>query len=305
MIFKLFATVFILSFAFNGLIAKELNVVCSTSDLAWLAKKIGKEKVKVIALSDGNDNPHYLDATPKFVRLVSQADVLCFVGLDLEIGWLPKVIQKSGNKKVKSGQIGSCDCSSNVEVLEKVHGPVDRSMGDAHPGGNPHYQLDPHRMLKAGKTILDTLIINSPEDEEFYNKNFAILASEMERLDSNLKEKIKDLGDIKVTQYHKEFSYLIDYLGLPSFEAIEKIPGVSPSAERLFSFGQECKENKITLCLACVHSPSGKLKKFKSISQVPYLQEKVSLVDYLDEGAYEKMMIGLVDKIALTQRVKN
>ena len=284
--------------------AKELNVICSTSDLAWIAKKIGKEKITVKALSDGDDNPHYLDATPKCVRLVSGADVLCFVGLELEIGWLPKVVQKSGNNKVKSDQIGYCDCSTYVKVLEKPQGPIDRSMGDEHSGGNPHYQLDPHQMLNVGKKILETLIKNRPEEENFYKKNFELLTSEIDILDLALKEKIKKLGVIKVTQYHKELSYLIDYLGLTSFESIEKVPGVSPSAERIFSFGQECKINEVKLCLASVHSPSNKLTKFKSISQVPYLQERISLIDYLDEGAYEKMMTNLIDKIVLSQSSK-
>lgn len=301
MSFKILICLFLSLSSLNYLIANELKVVCSTSDLAWLAKKIGKEKVTVTALSDGNDNPHYLDVTPKCVRLVSDADILCFVGLELEVGWLPKVIQKSGNSKVKLDQIGCCDCSAYVQVLEKPNGPVDRSMGDVHPGGNPHYQLDPQQMVHAGKAILETLLKNRPEEKDFFNKNFENLSAELAKLTTILKDKTKNSGKIKVTQYHKELSYLIASLDLDSFESIEKVPGVSPSAERLYTFGQECKKNEVKLCLASIHSPNNKLKKFKSISQVPYLQERVSLINYLDDTAYEKMMTELVDKIVLSQ----
>jgi zinc/manganese transport system substrate-binding protein len=291
-------------FSFLTLQAKELKVVCSTSDLAWLAKKIGKEHVTVVALSDGNDDAHYMDATPKSVKLVSDADLLCFIGLELEIGWLPKVIQKSGNLKVKPEQIGSCDCSVYVDKLDKVNGPVDRSMGDLHPFGNPHYQLDPHQYLKAGKSILESLTKIRPEQKEFFTKNFETLSSEIEALVVKLKEKIKTVGKIKVTQYHKEYTYLINFFELSSFESIEKVPGVSPSAERLYSFGLDCKKNEVKCCLATINSPQNKLVKFNSISQIPYIREKISLINFNDDLAYQNFMEELTDKLVKSQSPK-
>jgi len=304
MSFKILPFILVCFITFNGLFSKDIKVVCSTSDIAWLAKKIGKDKVTVTALSDGNDDPHYLDVTPKSIKVVSEADVLCFVGLELEIGWLPKVIQKSGNSKIKLNQTGYCDCSVYVQVLEKPNGPVDRSMGHVHSGGNPHYQLDPQQMIFAAKAILETLIKTKAEEKDYFNKNFELLNEELTKLKSDLQEKTKKLGKMKVTQYHTEMSYLIATLELSSFEAIEKVPGVSPSAERLFSFGNECKTNGVTLCLATKHSPINKLKKFNSISQIPFIQERVSLINFQSEDAYEKMMNELVDKIIQTQSEK-
>ena len=303
MIFKHIFYFLIFIFTLNAIQANELKVVCSTSDLAWLAKKIGKEQVSVTALSDGNDDAHYMDATPKSVKIVSDADLLCFIGLELEIGWLPKIIQKSGNLKVKPDQIGSCDCSAYIEKLEKVSGPVDRSMGDLHPYGNPHYQLDPHQFLKAGKSILESLIKIRPDQKEVFTKNFEALSVELEALSTKLKDKMKAVGVIKVTQYHKEFTYLISFLEFTSFESIEKTPGVSPSAERLYSFGVECKKNEVKLCLATMHSPHNKLTKFNSISGVPFIQERITLINFYDDLAYQKFMEEIVDKIIKSQMI--
>ena len=121
--------------------------------------RFGREKVQVVSLLEGNEDPHYVDAMPNWISKVSNADVFCFVGMDLEIGWaLPKVLSKSGNAKVQSGGKGHCNAGASVKALEVPYGKIDRSMGDVHSGGNPHYHLGPTYYLQAADGIFSVLM---------------------------------------------------------------------------------------------------------------------------------------------------
>ena len=130
--------------------AESLRVVTTTTDLAWLTKQIGGDEVEVTSLLSGEEDPHYVDAVPRFIHLVANADIVCVVGMDLEIGWMPKVLSKSANAQVQPGGKGYCETGKGVEALDVITNDVDRSMGDVHPDGNPHFQLSPLHMAQAG-----------------------------------------------------------------------------------------------------------------------------------------------------------
>jgi zinc/manganese transport system substrate-binding protein len=151
---------------------KPLRVVTSTTDLAWAVRDIGGSRVVAESLLRGTEDPHFVDARPDYVAKVIRADIVCFVGLDLEVGWLPKVLAKSGRREIQSGGQGYCDASRRIEVLEKVNGGADRSQGDVHPGGNPHYWLSPVAMAQAGLETMRAII------------NFQILSGRLKRSSS-------------------------------------------------------------------------------------------------------------------------
>ena len=123
----------------------KVNVITTTTDLQWLTKQIGGDKVKVESLLNGTEDPHYLDAMPHFISKVANADMFCLIGLDLEVGWAPKILSRSGNKKVQPGGKGYCETGKTIKALNIPTGRIDRSQGDIHPQGNPHYHLG--RML--------------------------------------------------------------------------------------------------------------------------------------------------------------
>ena len=141
-----------------------INVVATTEDLASLAREVGGERVKVDSLARGYQDPHFVEAKPSFILKLHSADLLVLVGRELEIGWLPPLIQQSRNAKVQAGADGYLDASLTVKILEIPTGQVTRAMGDVHPLGNPHYWLDPDNGRRIAKAIADKLGRLAPGD---------------------------------------------------------------------------------------------------------------------------------------------
>src|ERR1043165_7811295 len=132
------ATVLVPSFV----LAKP-QVVTSTEDLAAIAREIGKDKIDVFSIAKGYQDPHFVDPKPSYLLKLGRADLLIIVGMELEVGWLPPLLQNARNTKILPGNPGYLDASEGCHILQKPTGTVDRSMGDVHPYGNPHYWTDP------------------------------------------------------------------------------------------------------------------------------------------------------------------
>ena len=139
-----------------------LNVVTTTEDLAALTREVGGDRVKVESIARGYQDPHFVEAKPSFILKLAKADLLVVVGRELEIGWLPPLIQQSRNAKIQVGADGYLDASLTARILEIPTGQITRAMGDVHPQGNPHYWLDPDNGRRIAKAILDKLSLDGP-----------------------------------------------------------------------------------------------------------------------------------------------
>src|SRR5947207_14628260 len=137
----------------NSAEAKKLNVVTATTDLAALAQEVGGDKIKVESIAKGYQDPHFVEAKPSFLLKLRNADLLMVVGLQLEIGWLPPLINQSGNARIQVGANGYLDASQFAEILDIPTGQVTRAMGDVHPLGKPHYWLDPDNGRRSGRGL--------------------------------------------------------------------------------------------------------------------------------------------------------
>lgn len=261
-----------LSLNFSATAAEKILVVTTIPDLTWLASEIGGPLVDAKPLLKGNENPHYVDAVPEFIRLVAEAKVVCVAGLDLEVGYMPPVLSKSGNAQVQLGGKGYCDPSRMVSVLDKPTGAIDRSMGDVHPTGNPHYYLSPKAMASAAEEIAAALSRVDPLHAENYKKGLNALTANLKKLGEDNKAKIKTLGlsgHPSVIEYHKEFTYFLEYYGISSFGSIEEKPGVPPSAGRIAEIAIAAKAAGVRFVLAADYSPSRTLRKFSDLSDIP------------------------------------
>jgi zinc/manganese transport system substrate-binding protein len=143
-----------------------LSVCATTTDLGALAREIGGDEVEVEVFGQGPQDPHNVLAKPSFVKALHRADLLLAVGLDLEEGWLPPLLRTARNSKVRPGGPGFIDASRAITPMEVPRGPIDRSLGDVHARGNPHYFLDPLNGLKAARLIHDKLVELRPEKRE-------------------------------------------------------------------------------------------------------------------------------------------
>src|SRR3982751_4822675 len=131
----------------------KLNVVATTEDLASLAREVAGDRINVEAIAKGYQDPHFVEAKPSFILRLQKADLLIAVGRELEIGWLPPLLQQSRNGKIQIGGAGYLDASLTAQILEVPTGQITRAMGDVHPLGNPHYLLDPENGKRVAAAI--------------------------------------------------------------------------------------------------------------------------------------------------------
>ena len=148
-----------------------VKVVSSIAALGSLAREVGGDRVSVEALSKGYQDPHFVEAKPSLMLVLNRADLLLHVGLELEIGWLPVLVQGSRNPRIQAGEPGNLDCSQAIPVLDVPQQKVDRSMGDIHPGGNPHYWLPPVSAKALARLIADRLSQLDPEGKATFQAN--------------------------------------------------------------------------------------------------------------------------------------
>ena len=219
----------------------QLKVVTSTTDLYDIAKAVGGDKISAVHISEGYQDPHFVDAKPSFILRLRDADVFAYVGLDLEIGWMPLLIDGARNPKIRPGGSGNLDASKAVPLLDIPSGNVDRSMGDVHPRGNPHYWLDPEngrRIAHLFKTKFSEL---DPKNEDYYERNEKAFA---DRVSAAEKSWAADLAVIKgkpVVAWHTSWRYFAEFNGMNIVAFMEPKPGVPPSPAHLVSVIQAMK----------------------------------------------------------------
>src|SRR5215470_8996203 len=143
---------------------KLLNVVATTEDLAAIAREVGGDHITVDSIAKGYQDPHFVEAKPSFILKLQKADVLVLVGRDLEIGWLPPLIQQSRNAKIQAGAEGYLDASLKAKILEVPTGQITRAEGDVHPLGNPHFWLDPENGKIVARELADRFTKFRPND---------------------------------------------------------------------------------------------------------------------------------------------
>lgn len=219
----------------------KLNVVATLPWIGSLVQEIGKDKVNLKVLVKPNRDPHYVEAKPSMILAARNADVLMYNGLDLEIGYLPLLIESSRNAKIQPGRPGNFDCSRFIDVLDRQFA-ADRSMGDVHPLGNPHYHFSAPNVLKAVRGMARRLAELDPANGAAFRAN---LASFEERFKSREKQwKAAPLKGKRFIAYHRSFEYTARDFEFRIIGYIEPRPGIPPSAAHLDSLIGKMKETK-------------------------------------------------------------
>jgi ABC-type Zn uptake system ZnuABC Zn-binding protein ZnuA len=152
---------------------RPLQVAVTVPDLGSLVREIGGDQVAVTVFAKGTEDFHSVEAKPSFIKALSEADLFIQMGMEMELGWAPLLQQNARNAKVLPGARGFLDASTVITPLEVPSGPVDRSMGDVHPAGNPHYLVDPMNGLRVARLIRDKLIELRPERQKFFEDRYA------------------------------------------------------------------------------------------------------------------------------------
>ncbi len=222
----------------------DLKVVTTVPDLAALTRAVGGEHVDVVSLSLSTQDPHFVDARPNLALALNRADMLVAVGLELEVGWLPTLQQGARNPRILSGAPGYLEVFQFVRLLEVPAGTVDRSQGDVHSGGNPHFLYDPRAALAVARGITERLATLEPQHAESFRANLAKFSEELEKARTGWEQRLAGLKDTPVLAYHRTTAYLSNWLGFQTLAYLEPKPGIPPNpahVARVLGLGRQKK----------------------------------------------------------------
>lgn len=221
--------------------AWALNVVATTASMGMLAREVGGEGMVVTVLAPPDRDPHMLQAKPSMMRALRDADLVVAVGAELETGWLPAALQGAANPRILPGHPGYFEAAAQVPLLQAGQ-KADRAMGDVHPAGNPHVNLDPVRMGRIARSLAERLARLDPARSEEFRRRAGQFAAAAEQRVPDWKARAK--GHPGVVLFHKDGDYLMALLGVPVLGYLEPVPGVPPTAGHLASLTGRLKEGR-------------------------------------------------------------
>jgi zinc/manganese transport system substrate-binding protein len=227
----------------------KLNVIATTEDLASIAREVGGDRITIDAIAKGYQDPHFVEAKPSFILKLQKADVLIVVGRELEIGWLPPLVQQSRNGKIQPGAEGYLDASLGAQILEMPTGQITRAMGDVHPLGNPHYWMDPENGKRIAKEIADKFDQYRPNDRAYFDQRLGDFTMRLDVAEKRWLAMMAPYKGTKVVTYHRSFPNFAERFGLEIIGYVEPRPGIPPTPQHTLDVMNEMKRQKVKLVL--------------------------------------------------------
>jgi zinc/manganese transport system substrate-binding protein len=232
----------------------KINVVATYPYIESIVKEVAKDKVNVTSLSDGKWDPHFVPPRPSLVVKLRNADLLIINGAQIEIGWLPPLINRASNGKILPGKLGFLDLSTLFELIQKPQ-VVSRAAGDVHPQGNPHFYLDPEKIPVIAAAISERLCTLDEQNCEFYTKNLKIFKENWGKKMNEWNEKMKPLNEISVFEYHRMFDYFFLRYNINVAGTLEPFPGIPPTTSHLLELVGFTKNHKVSLIAYAIYNP--------------------------------------------------
>ncbi|MBL4583360.1 MAG: zinc ABC transporter substrate-binding protein [Pseudomonadales bacterium] len=244
---KMGLAVLLFSFGANATYA-QINVFACEPEWAALTRQLGGTAVKVFSATTNQQDPHHIQARPSLIAKVRRADLLVCTGADLEIGWLPLLLRKSGNGNILAGTPGHFMASDYVELLEK-RAVLDRAMGDIHAAGNPHIHFDPQRIQLIANVLTQRLIKIDPANKTLYRQNGQDFSQQWQQAIKGWHRAAKALRGTKIVVGHNNWVYLEQWLGLVKVATLEPKPGIPPTSRHLGKVLAQLKQNPAAMIL--------------------------------------------------------
>jgi zinc/manganese transport system substrate-binding protein len=249
----------------------KVRVVTTVQIFRSLTEQIGGELVEAVALVGQGVDPHQVDPRPSYAVTMNKADLLVHVGLELEKGWLPPLLEQSRNPKITTGQTGNLEAASvGIPVLDVGTGAT-RAQGDIHPRGNPHFWLPPENVLKISTAIAGRLKAIDSKNAAAYDAGLAKLLAEIKAKQKTWATVAQGLKGTKILTYHKSWSYLSQWLGLEEVGYIEPKPGVPPDPAHLVRLVGEAKRVGAKMCIVEAYYPRNTSKRVADLAGLKLL----------------------------------
>lgn len=226
----------------------KIKVATTTTDIASIVREVGQDQVEVFSIAKGTQDPHLIEAKPSFMVKLRDVEVLFSHGLELETGWVGPLIQGARNPKLNQSD-RHIEIAPRLKPIDVKKGPVSRADGDVHPGGNPHFQLDPLRVGDAAFIIAEKLSDLKPDQKAVFQKNAESFKQRLNQKTIEWKDRIRKTKVTEVVTYHKTFGYFCSRFEIKCTTQIEPKPGIPPSAAHLLSVVEHMKNQNVGIVL--------------------------------------------------------
>lgn len=233
----------------------QLRVLACEPEWGALVEEIAGERARVSVATGPGQDPHRIEARPSLIAAARDADLLVCTGAELEIGWLPLLQRESGNPRIQNGQPGYFEAARHVRLIE-VPDKLDRAMGDVHAAGNPHFNLNPHNLLPVAEALAARMAGIDPEGAAHYAEGAQRFAETWRAHIARWEARAAPLRGVPVAVHHKNWSYLLDWLGMRQVIDLEPKPGVDPSAAYLSQIVTSLKRTPARMVLRANYQPA-------------------------------------------------
>jgi zinc/manganese transport system substrate-binding protein len=288
--FVLLSVVLMLLGSHAGVDAK-IRVVTTIPDLADMAKNIGGDLLEIKSLATGVENIHAVPMKPSFATLLNRADVVILMGLEMEHAFLPALLEAARNPKILPSAPGYIDCSVYITPLE-VPTRIDRALGDIHPAGNPHFNLDPVSGKAMARAITEGLARNYPAHDAVFKKNLATYLQTLDTAITRWQREAAPLRGVKLVSYHPDMLYFAQRFGMEPVGTIEIRPGVDPTPGHIVELEERMRREGVKVVVRELHYPANLAQTVAQrtgakvvelpvmVGGVPEARDYVSFIDY-------------------------
>ena len=279
----------------------KLSVVTTLPSFADIARNVGGDDITVESLTRGTQDPHFVDAKPSLVLVLNRADLLIRVGLGLEDGWLPPLLTGARNGKIQTGAPGDLNVSAHIVLKEVPRSPIDRSMGDVHPGGNPHFMADPRNGIVAAKAIAERLAQLDPDRAADYNRRADSYATALKERIGRWEKALQPWAGRPVVTYHKSWLYFSEWARLTEVGFVEPKPGIPPSPSHVVELVALMKARQAKLVLMEPFYPRDTAEKVANLTGAKLLVLPVESEGSPEVKTYFDVFENIVRSLSQTQ----
>jgi len=277
----------------------DLNVFATVPEWGALASELGGEKVKVYTATNALQDPHHVEAKPSLIARARSADLIVATGAELEIGWVPLVVQQAGNPKVRPGQPGYFEAAPLVPMLERPT-RLDRAEGDVHPLGNPHIQTDPRNILRVAGPLAAKLAELDAANAAYYQSRYKAFDEKWRANIARWEKEAAPLRGVSIVVQHKGFPYLEEWLGLKEVASLEPKPGVEPTVAYMTALLATLKQQPAKMVIRAAYQsdrPSQWIAERANLKQVvlPFTvggDDKATTLQALFDDTIERLLKG-------------
>ena len=249
----------------------DARVFACEPEWAALAEEIGGDNVVAYSATHGRQDVHYIRARPSLIAQIRRADLVFCSGAELEVGWLPVLMERGARRGVQPGQPGYLMAADHVEVLERPE-RVDRSLGDIHPSGNPHVHLDPRNIARLAVELTRRLERVDPGNAAAYRARLADFQGRWSAATKRWRARADQLRGMKIVVHHAAWAYLFRWAGLERVATLERTPGVPPTASHLQRLIERARTTGTTAILSAPHEPTDAAEWLSERTDIPVVE---------------------------------